>query len=116
MESGRGSAAAWLAVCGEQRSTPDRNAPGVDLIALPNGLPSVSDSSSCRVIFDGVLYDRAALRAQVGEDAGDEPSDAELIGRAYRRWGEDAIARLEGIFALIIADQARGLLLCARDP
>ena len=116
MESGRGSADAWLAVCGEQRSARGRNAPGVDLIALPNRSPSLSDSSSCRVIFDGVLYDRAALREQVGEDAGDAPSDAELIGHAYRRWGEDAVARIEGIFALIVVDQARGLLLCARDP
>ena len=38
------------------------------------------------------------------------------MGQAYGRWGEDAIAHLKGTFALIIADPARDLLLCARDP
>ena len=38
------------------------------------------------------------------------------MGHAYRCWGEDAVRKLKGIFALVIEDGARDLLLCARDP
>src|SRR5262249_37190462 len=42
--------------------------------------------------------------------------DAELVAEAFECWGEDAVRRLRGVFALVIADHARYRLLCARDP
>jgi asparagine synthase (glutamine-hydrolysing) len=44
-----------------------------------------------------------------------DPSDADSW-RSYRCWGADAIAHLRGVFALIIEDGARDLVLGARDP
>ena len=82
----------------------------------PDWSPSLSETASCRVIFNGVLYERRELQEQLAEQLPGEPTDADLVGQAYRRWGEDAIARLKGIFAVIIADPGRDLLLSARDP
>ena len=77
----------------------------------------MAETGSGRVIFDGVLHNRGELRARfAGRLPDDEPSDADLVGQAYRCWGEDAIPRLKGIFALLISDRVRELLLCARDP
>jgi asparagine synthase (glutamine-hydrolysing) len=91
--------------------------PGLDLLDAPaDWSPSLIENPSCRLIFDGVLYNQDELRQQFAEHLPPEPTAADLVGEAYRRWGEDAIARLKGIFALIIADRARDLVLCARDP
>ena len=95
---------------------PGRTGRVLDLVqAPPDWSPSLSESASCQIIFDGVLYNRDELREQLAA-AHTAPTAADLVGQAYLRWGEDAIARLKGIFALIIADRARDLLLCARDP
>jgi hypothetical protein len=66
-------------------------------------------------VFDGLLYDREQLRDSLGGvgDAGE--NDAELVLRAYEEWGEEAPARLKGIFALCIVDGRRGRVLAARD-
>ena len=42
-------------------------------------------------------------------------TDAELILRAYRTWGEACVERLRGDFAFAIWDDARQELFCARD-
>jgi asparagine synthase (glutamine-hydrolysing) len=78
--------------------------------------PSLADTPACRIIFDGVLHNRAELRALLGDRAPREAGDAELVGHAYQRWGADALPRLKGAFALLIEDGARDQLVCARDP
>ena len=42
-------------------------------------------------------------------------TDAELILRAYRTWGEACVERLRGDFAFAIWDDAKQELFCARD-
>lgn len=42
--------------------------------------------------------------------------DAELIGAAYAKWGEDCPGRLLGAFAFVVWDGARRRLFAARDP
>ena len=112
-----GASAAWLAAFSEQESTPGQTSHGLDLLeAPPDWSPPLTDSPGCRILFDGVLYNRNDLREHFAEHPPRQPTDADLVGHAYRRWGEHAIARLKGIFAVIIADRARDLLLVARDP
>lgn len=116
-QSGRGCSAAWLAAFREPGSAPGQTGRGLDLLdAPPDWSPFLTGSPNCRIIFDGVLHNRAELRGYFAEHLSREPTDADLVGHAYRCWGEDAIARLKGTFALIIADRAQDLLLCARDP
>jgi asparagine synthase (glutamine-hydrolysing) len=109
------SPAAWLAAFHAQPSRQIDRELGL-LDAPPEWCPALAEDPSCTVVFDGLLYNRTELREQLAERLPPNPSDAELVGRAYQRWGEDAIARLQGIFALIIADRDRHRLLCARDP
>lgn len=116
-QPGRGGSLAWLVAFKAQGSAASWSGRGLDLLETPaDSSPSLAESPSCRIIFDGVLYNQDELREQFAEHLPREPTAADLVGQAYRRWGEDAIARLKGVFALIIADRARDLLLCARDP
>ncbi len=66
------------------------------------------------VLFDGLLYNQAALAAQLPAAADMDP--VTLLAHAYRRWGSDLPGRLRGVFALLIADCAHGRLLAVRDP
>jgi asparagine synthase (glutamine-hydrolysing) len=64
--------------------------------------------------FDGRLDNRAELlpRLRVSRSA----SDAACVLAAYAAWGEVALERLAGDFALALYDPARHRLLLARDP
>lgn len=116
--SGQHGAAAWLAAFRHHGSDPGHVTRRLGLLreAPANSVLSQSESPSSHVIFDGILYERAELQSQLGGDLRREQTDVDLVARAYGRWGEGAIARLKGIFALLIADHAQDLLLCARDP
>src|SRR5215217_4028817 len=79
--------------------------------------PTVAEGASCKVVFDGVLYNRKELGDRF-EASSSLPAtdDADLILRAYLHWGEDILHKVKGIFALFIWDGRRNVLLCARDP
>jgi asparagine synthase (glutamine-hydrolysing) len=81
-----------------------------------DGSPSVTRGPGPCILFDGILYDRGDLQEQLAGRRPTEPTDADLVGEAYGRWGEAVVGRLRGIFALIVADDAQNLVLCARDP
>jgi asparagine synthase (glutamine-hydrolysing) len=67
--------------------------------------------------LDGSLYNRHDLQNELGDVlAPPGSSDAEVILAAYQRWGEDALPRLRGAFAVLIWDSSREVLLCLRDP
>jgi asparagine synthase (glutamine-hydrolysing) len=80
------------------------------------GVPACADHPSGCVIFDGVLYNRAELRASLADPPHHAVDDATLILHAYRRWGEDVLRRIKGIFALLVFDKDQDTLLCARGP
>lgn len=69
------------------------------------------------LVFNGEIYNHRALRNQFARDGVDFESrtDTEVLLAAYRRWGEDCVAHLDGMFAFAIWDGARGRLFCARD-
>jgi asparagine synthase (glutamine-hydrolysing) len=74
---------------------------------------SIARVDSLAAVFDGAVYNRAELSRSLGT-AGE--TDADLILKVYSRWGEDGLRKLRGVFALIVWDGSRELLLCARDP
>lgn len=59
------------------------------------------------------LDNRGELVHLLGDGAG--LSDAQLVLRAYLAWGEDCVAKLEGDFALVVADGRDGSFFAARD-
>jgi asparagine synthase (glutamine-hydrolysing) len=71
----------------------------------------------CAIVADVRLDHRTDLLRALDLVAGGRapPDDAELVLRAYQRWGEDCVGRLLGDFAFAIWDEARHQLFCARD-
>ena len=70
---------------------------------------ATADGIACTL--DGHLYERANLARELELNVS---SDAELIARGYRRYGEELLGRLRGRFAFVLWDEAqkRGLLGC----
>jgi len=69
------------------------------------------------IVFNGEVYNHPALRAELiarGHVFG-TGSDTETVLAAFREWGDDAWARMEGMFAVAIWDRARRRLVLARD-
>src|SRR5262252_240253 len=68
----------------------------------PAGHQPMSDvSGALTIAFNGEIYNFAELRREL-ESKGAEfrsHSDTEVILAAYRRWGEDCLTRLNGMFA-----------------
>jgi asparagine synthase (glutamine-hydrolysing) len=70
------------------------------------------------IVFNGEIYNFRELRQELAA-AGAEfrsHSDTEAILGAYRKWGEDCLTRLHGMFAFALWDASRKKLLLARDP
>jgi asparagine synthase (glutamine-hydrolysing) len=66
------------------------------------------------VIFDGWLYNRDWLLAELGLLS--RATTASLVLHAYLRWGERALDKLKGIFSFCMWDDSAKALLAARDP
>ncbi|MFT3714309.1 MAG: asparagine synthase (glutamine-hydrolyzing) [Archangium sp.] len=79
--------------------------------------PMVSASGTAWIAFNGEIYNFLELREEL-EKLGHvfkTRGDTEVILAAYTQWGEGAIARLDGMFALALWDTAKRSLLLARD-
>jgi asparagine synthase (glutamine-hydrolysing) len=93
-------------------------APGPSLHVLHEHgrtLPATAERGPCRVVFEGSLFNRRELRREL-EFADAAGTDADVVLGAYERWGEAALEKLRGVFALALWDAERETLLCARDP
>ena len=69
------------------------------------------------LVFNGVIYNYRTLRTRL-ESYGYRffsTSDSEVILKAYHRWQEACVEKLDGIFAFAIWDCRRGSLFLARD-
>lgn len=71
--------------------------------------------SGCVIVFNGEVYNFAALRDELGLAELASGTDTEVILAAYVRWGERAVARMRGMFALAIFDPRSETVLFARD-
>ena len=69
------------------------------------------------IVFNGEIYNFAGLRQELTAKghAFRSHSDTEVILAAYREWGTDCLARLNGMFAFALYDSRRRQLLIARD-
>src|SRR5262245_60787907 len=79
--------------------------------------PMQSADGSTVISYNGEVYNFQALRAEL-RDLGHEfrsGTDTEVILQAYRAWGTDAFARLEGMFAFALWDAPTRQLVLVRD-
>src|ERR1041385_2830402 len=69
------------------------------------------------ITFNGEIYNFRELRKELEArgHAFRSASDTEVVIEAYREWGDDFLARLQGMFALALYDAGRRRLLLARD-
>ncbi|TRW17195.1 asparagine synthase (glutamine-hydrolyzing) [Glacieibacterium frigidum] len=76
--------------------------------------PMFSDDGSIAVVFNGEIYNHAALRAQLG-GAFRSGGDGEVIAALYQRHGLDFVDHLRGMFAIALWDENRRRLVLTRD-
>jgi asparagine synthase (glutamine-hydrolysing) len=90
----------------------------LSIIDLAGGRqPIHNEIGTIRVVFNGEIYNYRELRDEL-ERHGHlfyTSSDTETIVHAYEEWGEDAFARLRGMFGIALWDQPARTLLLARD-
>jgi len=88
----------------------------IDLSA--DGAQPMHDSASgLTIVFNGEIYNFAALRAEL-EALGQTfrtHTDTEVLLKAHAAWGDDAVARLNGMFAYALWDSSRRRTLLVRD-
>ncbi len=72
----------------------------------------IARQGACSALFDGVLQNREELERPLDATG---LTDGELVLEAYRRWGDDLLDELKGIYAFVIGDVVRKRVLCARD-
>lgn len=79
--------------------------------------PLQLDGMPFRIVFDGRLDNRPEMFNSLGFDPeqGSRLSDAALVLRAYLRWGEHCFEHFVGEFGLVILDESKARLVCARD-
>jgi len=69
------------------------------------------------IVFNGEIYNYRELRAEL-DALGytfSTSSDTEVLLQAWKHWGPDCLARLEGMFAFAVWDDEQGKLFLARD-
>jgi len=79
--------------------------------------PMSNEDGTIQLVFNGEIYNFQSLREELLQ-AGHRfatSSDTEVIVHAYEQWGDDALLRLQGMFALALWDARRERLLLARD-
>jgi asparagine synthase (glutamine-hydrolysing) len=90
----------------------------LSIIDLSTGhQPMRNEDGTVVVVFNGEIYNYRELRREL-ESHGHAfytSSDTETIVHAYEQWGEDAFARLRGMFGIALWDRTTRTLLLARD-
>jgi asparagine synthase (glutamine-hydrolysing) len=69
------------------------------------------------LVYSGEVYNYRELRAELKAEgrAFRTDSDTEVVLQAYLVWGEEAVERLNGMFAFALWDGSRDALVLARD-
>lgn len=79
--------------------------------------PQTNEDNSIQVVLNGEIYNYIELREELLQHGHNfkTRSDTEVLVHAYEEWGDDCVARLNGIFAFAIWDSKRCRMLLARD-
>lgn len=87
----------------------------LSIIDLGTGQQPMTDRQGNWLVFNGEIYNYVELREELGKELFATTSDTEVILQAYRRWGDDCVNHLRGMFAFALWDEQHQRLLCARD-
>ncbi|MFK7897272.1 MAG: asparagine synthase (glutamine-hydrolyzing) [Myxococcota bacterium] len=88
----------------------------VDLSPLGHQ-PMVDEASGIALSYNGEIYNFKAIRDELIAEgfSFESTGDTEVLLKAWLAWGEDCVARLEGMFGFAVWDPHRESLFLARD-
>jgi asparagine synthase (glutamine-hydrolysing) len=90
----------------------------LSIIDLAGGhQPIRNEDGTIWVVFNGEIYNYRELRAELAAHGHEfyTDTDTETIVHAYEQWGEEAFARLRGMFGIALWNRRSRTLLLARD-
>lgn len=79
--------------------------------------PMVVENERYVLTYNGEIYNDQILRSKL-QDLGHHfatRSDTEVVLRSLIQWGQDALVRFDGQFALCFVDRTKGTVILARD-
>ena len=82
------------------------------------GIQPISvDGGRTWIVFNGEIYNYRELKEELAARGCTfkTQTDTEVLLHCYLMWGEDCLAKLQGMYAFAIWDEPRGVLFCARD-
>jgi asparagine synthase (glutamine-hydrolysing) len=85
------------------------------IVDLATGAQPMKLDDGTVITFNGEIYNYIELREELGSAGFKTNSDTEVILHAYRRWGEDCVQHLRGMFAFVIWDPRKNAVFFARD-
>jgi asparagine synthase (glutamine-hydrolysing) len=79
--------------------------------------PMTDESGKLTLVYNGEIYNYRQLRDELVAKGHRfrSASDTEVILEAYRAWGTDCLAHLNGMFAFALYDAGAGRMFLARD-
>ena len=79
--------------------------------------PFVDKATGLAMVFNGCIYNYPELRKELEAKGHSFTSsgDTEVILKAWAEWGQDAIPRLQGMFAIVIHEELSGRTILVRD-
>jgi asparagine synthase (glutamine-hydrolysing) len=79
--------------------------------------PWFSDDEQCVLVYNGEIYNDAALRKELAAQGHVFRShcDTEVVMATYREWGTECVSRFRGMFAFGLYDFRNDSLFLARD-
>jgi asparagine synthase (glutamine-hydrolysing) len=82
------------------------------------GAQPMIDETGCAVTYNGEVYNFPEIRRDLEArgEAFRSACDTEVILKAYKHWGIDAVRRFRGIFALALWDPRARAVHLVRDP
>jgi asparagine synthase (glutamine-hydrolysing) len=84
----------------------------------PCGAQPMSDpSGKYTIVFNGEIYNFKALRGELQKKGTifKSDSDTEVVLEAYKMWGMECLARFIGMFAFVILDLNKEVVILCRD-
>ena len=79
--------------------------------------PMYSDDGKITLIYNGEIYNYIELQQELAREGMrfKTHSDSEVLLRAYEKYGQDVVKKLNGMFAFAIHDARKNLFFAARD-
>lgn len=104
----------WWVAAPAVRAHPDGSWLDLPLHPAHGPMLSLAAVRQCTVLFDGELYNAAALAIELALPPASSP--AAVIAAAYTRWGTAFVHHIRGVFAIVVQDGAQSLTVAVRDP